>query len=193
MTQNRDWEQAAVNYAAQQMMARQAQEVGMSSARQAAYGQACNRQAFMTEEASDTRSWTFDLPDGQKGAVALDGKLLTMCRNNPVAIADAFAHEVRGLLKQLVTCPTQEEYARALFESDPRVVSFVKSVADGVCHVGPGDYQFNLDAFARAMDTAYRRDESGWRTEAWYRAAAMITAINQGRSQRQGDPKEGPR
>lgn len=119
--------------------------------------------------------------------MALDGKFLTAVRSNPVAVADAFAHEVRGLLKQMVACPTQEEYARALFESDPEVVRFVRSVADDVIEDGP-HVEWKFGERRRAMQIAWDRNEGGWRDRAEVRAFELMDALDMGR---RGSPSGG--
>jgi hypothetical protein len=86
--------------------------------------------------------------------------------------------------------PTQEEYARALFESDPEVVKFVEFVGDawredaGIFS-GRGNPRTE-----RALSIAWERNENGWRTRAEDRAVALIDALNVRR--RSANPKDRP-
>lgn len=139
-----------------------------------------------TEEATDIIA----VAAGDLGEIRIDGKLQRMIKytGNLEILAAAIAHEAGQLYEaKRANVPTHEEYARALFEANPEVQTFVRNVADGVLRTE--DPEFNLDAWDRAMTIAYQRDENGWRTRAWYHAAALISALNRGRSLRQSDPK----
>jgi len=62
--------------------------------------------------------------------------------------------------------------ARALFETDPRVIAFVTLVSD--CTVTlPSGKVTEAVRYQKAMQTAWTRDENGWRTEAGERAKAI--------------------
>lgn len=188
--QGRDWEAYAMNHAANQMQAQRGQAFDQAAARSQAYlgqQQAACKQQYRTEETADV----ITVPAGELGEIHIDGKLLRMVKYTAKLemLAEAVAHEAGKLYEAKRThVPTHEEYARALFEADPEVQTFIRNVADGVLRTE--DPEFNLDAFDRAMRVAWQRDENGWRTRAWYHAAALITSLNRGRSLRQSDKHE---
>jgi hypothetical protein len=190
--QGRDWEAYAMNHAANQMRAQQAQSGDIAAARQAAYGQqqaACQQQ-YRTEETADVLTVTA----GDLGEIRIDGKLLRMVKYTAKleALAEVIAHEAGKLYEaKAENVPTQEEYARALFESDPEVRAFVRSVADDVITDGPHS-EWKFGERRRASQIAWERNENGWRTRAEIRAFELIDAIYMGRTlQRQSKGDEG--
>ena len=61
--------------------------------------------------------------------------------------------------------------ARALFETDRRVIEFVASVGDFHCYpAGVPEWDYDDDRRAVAMQKAWDRNERGWRTECQERA-----------------------
>lgn len=70
--------------------------------------------------------------------------------------------------------PSLERIAKALFDTDERVIQFAKQVSDSPEPWG--------DRFQMACDKAFERDEKGWRKDAEARAELMMDSM-----QRMGD------
>jgi hypothetical protein len=187
------WEAYAMNHAANQMRAQQAQAHDYAAARGQAYlGQ--EQQAACLLARIDGTSDVLTVTAGDLGEIRIDGKLLRMVKYTAKleTLAEAVAHEAGKLYEAKVeNVPTQEEYARALFESDPEVRAFVRSVADDVITDGPHS-EWKFGERRRASQIAWERNEGGWRTRAEIRAFELIDAIYMGRTlQRQSKGDEG--
>lgn len=70
--------------------------------------------------------------------------------------------------------------ARALFDTDRRVLDFVGQVGDFFWYrAGVPEWDYDTDRHSAAMQRAWDLDEHGWRTEANERARDMLTCIRQ--------------
>lgn len=186
-----DWEAYAMNQAANQMRAAQSQAFDQAAARSQAY--LAQQQAACQQNRTEETSDVLTVPAGDLGEIRIDGKLLRMVKYTArlETLAEAVAHEAGRLYEaKAANMPTQEEYARALFESDPEVRAFVRSVADDVITDGPHS-EWKFGERRRASQIAWERNENGWRTRAEVRAFELIDAINMGRTlQRQSKGDE---
>lgn len=106
----------------------------------------------------------------------MDGRLVRVLGRSAIQAWEVMAHEVQHHLGSIRPLPDVEQLARALFRTDVHVREFVRSVAD---HHAPVDGRVWYDdaRFFAAMETAWERDEGGWRTEAHARAEALLEAL----------------
>lgn len=106
------------------------------------------------------------------GDIRIDGRLMWQWKYAPRAesIMEVLAHEASVLARELPKPPTAEQLARALFETDPRVVAFVTRRSETTS--ADGD-----PVVTRVRDVAWTRDEGGWATEARERAEQILDAL----------------
>ena len=76
---------------------------------------------------------------------------------------------------------TVEKVARGIFETDPRVTDFVSKVSDCTLRCTANAFVMDSGRYQKAMQTAWDRDERGWRSDAEQRAKSLNAWLAQNR------------